>query len=101
MEKAILNGKEVEISDEWEQKTDEFGASYNVFKGQEVTTVKTPPKKKEYRVEAIENCYHCNKPVTTFKLFSLIENSWIFEEYGSINGTVKREKTILRKLGLL
>ena len=68
-----------------------------LLKGQEVTTI----KKKGYKVEFIENSYYCNKPVTTFKLFSLIEDSWIFKEYGSINGTVKREKTILRKLGLL
>lgn len=58
-----------------------------------------------YRVEDIQHVNFNRKAVTRFKLYELTEGDigagvWAYVRTGNVDGTVERETTILRRLGL-
>lgn len=58
-----------------------------------------------YKIEDIEHVYLNRKAVTRFKLYELTEGDlgagvWVYVRTGTVDGTVERETTILRRLGL-
>ena len=58
-----------------------------------------------YRVEDIQHVCINRKAVTRFKLYELTEGDlgagvWVYVRTGTVDGAIKREDTILNRLGL-
>ena len=49
------------------------------------------------KITNVQNAYVNNKKVTLFDVYSLKDNTWIFDYNSSIQGWYKRNKTIATK----
>lgn len=50
------------------------------------------------KLENIEQVYLNGKKATTFQVYELISNSWVYQYSDAVKGHYKKESTILKKI---